>query len=288
MNLPYRPHYINDWLGSSIVRQMCFTAKGIYMELLDLQWTNGVLPENIDELRKICRCSAREWNRFNPFLEQTFPKTALGRQNIRCKNEREKWIKKYEIVRERNLKNGSKGGRPITHWEPTGILDEKPTGICKNNPLGTHWEPNQNQNQNQKQKIPEGEACDLPKPVDNVRPTNPEPLTVCPSDISNKQGDTEIKMPFKGTQVARSGVLNGNRGMIIGSIRKHGSLSDFQKSILNGLETREIEPKEEKIVQLRKNQVIAYRKAIKENRAPELDADVARFEQEALSLLKEI
>ncbi len=107
--LPYRNHYHRDWISSSTIRQMGFAAKGIYTELLDVQWEDGFIPEDPASIMRILHCSEAEWAEFAPFLDKCFPLADDGRQNARCAEERDAAIQKVS----KNRESGKLGGKRL-------------------------------------------------------------------------------------------------------------------------------------------------------------------------------
>lgn len=109
--LPYRNHFHRDWISSSTIRRMSFGAEGIYHALLDIQWEDGFIPEDPEEIKAVLmKAKPQEWASFEPYLEKCFPVTESGRrENPRCAEERAKAIEKVE----QNRANAQKprGGR---------------------------------------------------------------------------------------------------------------------------------------------------------------------------------
>jgi hypothetical protein len=61
-----------DFLASSTVRRMSFTAQGVYRALLDLQWEDGFL-HSYDDAAAILRLTPEEKSAFEPFYDLCFP-----------------------------------------------------------------------------------------------------------------------------------------------------------------------------------------------------------------------
>ena len=61
-----------DFLASSTVRRMSFTAQGVYRALLDLQWEDGFLI-SYDDAAAILRLTPEEKSAFQPFYDLCFP-----------------------------------------------------------------------------------------------------------------------------------------------------------------------------------------------------------------------
>jgi hypothetical protein len=70
--LGYYKWYPRDFLASSTVRRMSFTAQGVYRALLDLQWEDGFL-HSYDDAAAILRLTPEEKSAFEPFYDLCFP-----------------------------------------------------------------------------------------------------------------------------------------------------------------------------------------------------------------------
>ena len=70
--LGYYKWFPRDFLASSTVRRMSFTAQGVYRALLDLQWEDGFL-HSYDDAAAILRLTPEEKSAFEPFYELCFP-----------------------------------------------------------------------------------------------------------------------------------------------------------------------------------------------------------------------
>jgi uncharacterized protein YdaU (DUF1376 family) len=89
------PWYPRDFASST--RGWPVTARGIYRELLDVQWDMGSLPENPRELQMIAGATSLEWKRAWPLLEPKFPVGEGGRRrNARLESHRLKALNTTE------------------------------------------------------------------------------------------------------------------------------------------------------------------------------------------------
>jgi uncharacterized protein YdaU (DUF1376 family) len=100
--LGWYPWYPRDFNTSIAVRSMSLTARGIYRELLDIQWESERLPD-AKRLLSVLQATDKQWEEFAPFLDELFP----NGQNIRLKEMRDLAVEKSRKARE----SGSKGGR---------------------------------------------------------------------------------------------------------------------------------------------------------------------------------
>ena len=76
--LPYYAWFWQDWRANRKVRGLSYIAKGLYRELLDEQWSEGSIPNDIEELADICGCPVRVMRKHWPQLSQFFEKQEDG------------------------------------------------------------------------------------------------------------------------------------------------------------------------------------------------------------------
>jgi len=85
------------WFPSSFMsstRGWPLTAKGIYRELLDVQWEQGGLPADAADLRELVGATPQEWRHW-PRVESKFPLGADGlRRNARLEAHRAKALER--------------------------------------------------------------------------------------------------------------------------------------------------------------------------------------------------
>jgi uncharacterized protein YdaU (DUF1376 family) len=79
--LPMLPWFPRDFLAAT--RGWSVTQKGLYRELLDLQWELGYLPADPSELQRLIQASDDEWHAAWPKCASKFAPTAGGIQNAR-------------------------------------------------------------------------------------------------------------------------------------------------------------------------------------------------------------
>jgi uncharacterized protein YdaU (DUF1376 family) len=104
------PWYPRDFASST--RGWPLIARGLYRELLDVQWDMGSLPAEPGDLRAIIGASPREWSIAWPFVEPKLPLGADGRrQNPRLEQHR---AKAAEI-------GATKQKAAKTRWQPRAI-----------------------------------------------------------------------------------------------------------------------------------------------------------------------
>jgi hypothetical protein len=70
----YYPWYVRDYRSSRKVQRMGYIARGLYRELLDEEFLEGSLPDDIGALADICGCPVRvmerAWKELEPCFQQ--------------------------------------------------------------------------------------------------------------------------------------------------------------------------------------------------------------------------
>lgn len=95
---PMLPWYPANFFAST--RGWPLVAKGLYRELLDVQWEQGSLPASAPELRELIGATAQDWRHW-PRVEPKFPIGADGRRrNARLESHRAKAARKAEKAAE--------------------------------------------------------------------------------------------------------------------------------------------------------------------------------------------
>jgi uncharacterized protein YdaU (DUF1376 family) len=135
-SLPYYTFYPGEFMLSSTVQCMCLVAEGIYRRLLDFQWLEGALDDDVLVLKRLARASDEQWECFAPFLDRCFPLCDDGkRRNPRMAQTKEEADRKTYV----NAANGAKGGRPRSVANRTETENEP-----EPNRSVTENEPNEN------------------------------------------------------------------------------------------------------------------------------------------------
>lgn len=129
------PWYPRDFATSIAVRSMSLVARGIYRELLDIQWEHGCLTD-VERLLNIIQATPEQWQEFAPYLHECFPN---GR-NERLHLLREDAKERKELKRQAGKKSGemrrSKAKKPRQRTEVEQVFN-----FCS-----TQAEPNTNTN----------------------------------------------------------------------------------------------------------------------------------------------
>lgn len=97
--------YPRDWLSDASVRLMGPAGKGLYIDLLSIQWLEGSIPSDMDEIALLVGYSIDTiW----PKVESRFK----GRRDGRVYNRRmDMQRKEYEEIREKKVKAGVESAR---------------------------------------------------------------------------------------------------------------------------------------------------------------------------------
>ena len=66
------PWFIDNWLCSETRTRLSLAARGVYRDLLDLNWKHGTLPLDAISLAKMCAVTLRDFNRVWPELKPLF------------------------------------------------------------------------------------------------------------------------------------------------------------------------------------------------------------------------
>jgi len=122
--LGYYKWYPRDFAMSSIVRRMSVTAKGVYRELLDLQWEDSGVPLTEDDAKAIIHATDEEWAQFSPYFLSCFP----GGKNPILDEQREKSVNAIK----KQSESGKLGGKLAGKGRPKGK-----SGVHKGNDRGT-------------------------------------------------------------------------------------------------------------------------------------------------------
>jgi uncharacterized protein YdaU (DUF1376 family) len=138
--LNYYPHHLGDYAKDT--GHLSLAEHGSYRLLLDHYYsTENPLPGDLEKLCRICRATTKSERAAVAFVVEHFFTLVEGvYRNERCETE----IAKSYAIREKNAKNGLKGGRPKqTPEKPTGFS----VGSVSHNPdkrLPNNQEPRTN------------------------------------------------------------------------------------------------------------------------------------------------
>ncbi|NIM48942.1 MAG: DUF1376 domain-containing protein [Gemmatimonadales bacterium] len=145
----HRPYYRCWWKDLQTdekYRGMTFAERGLYRDLLDLNFSEGSIPADPDKIAAVLRAKPAEVRRLWKAVEPCF-KSVRNRAS-RCSNPRmNREIRWYESLRKAGKKAGKASSRARSQ-RSGGSRDRGTTVQRSSNDRGT----NQNQNQNQNQR----------------------------------------------------------------------------------------------------------------------------------------
>lgn len=129
--------YASDFLTDT--SHMTAEELGIHMRLLCTQWINGSLINDVKVLSRISGCDMRVFKRSWPTVSQKYELVENGETAVEMKmstliNKRlELTRKQQEVFREKQQKNGLKGGRP-RNTKTQALTQIKPKSNPTHNP----------------------------------------------------------------------------------------------------------------------------------------------------------
>jgi uncharacterized protein YdaU (DUF1376 family) len=130
--LPYFQFYVKDWLSSSAVRMMSLAAKGLYIDLLALQWNEGDLPADLTKLAKLAKVNLKVFRRLWPEIETCFPsQDGLTRSNLRMKEDRQNALMKSKCASSSAAKRWSNSGSKEPPKEACERIYERNTNVVR-------------------------------------------------------------------------------------------------------------------------------------------------------------
>src|ERR1700753_2189881 len=86
--LPYYKWFWRDWRGNRKVQRMSWQARGLYRELLDEFWSEGIIPDDLSKLADICGCTLEEMQRFWPEIVACWVRVEGGYSNAKMERQR--------------------------------------------------------------------------------------------------------------------------------------------------------------------------------------------------------
>lgn len=136
--MPFFQFWVDDWIGSSRIRQMPLSARGAYIDLLGHQWQCGQIPDDLATMARMVGATPDEMREAWKYLEDHFPETTPGfRENEKLAEIREATVRRIETAKS----NGQKGGRrpKVDEFEPAETQtkpNRKPRTEPRANPAG--------------------------------------------------------------------------------------------------------------------------------------------------------
>jgi uncharacterized protein YdaU (DUF1376 family) len=79
--LHYYQWFWQDWRSNRRVQQMSYQARGLYRELLDEYWAEGIIPDDLKALAVICACPLQDMEHYWPEIEPRWIRVDDGFRN---------------------------------------------------------------------------------------------------------------------------------------------------------------------------------------------------------------
>jgi uncharacterized protein YdaU (DUF1376 family) len=86
--LPYYKWLWRDWRANRKVQRMSWQARGLYRELLDEFWSEGIIPDDLSRLADICGCSTEEMKTYWPEIVPCWVRVDGGYSNAKMERQR--------------------------------------------------------------------------------------------------------------------------------------------------------------------------------------------------------
>jgi len=138
-SLPFFPFYAADWIGSTRVQLMSAAEEGTFIRLLAFAWRNEGLPENAEQIRRLTKLDADEFNAMWPLVTELFPFDDDGRRrNERQERERVEAKSRHSA----RVSAGSLGAKRRWHGNSNA------NGDAIRLPIANQCEANSNHNHN--------------------------------------------------------------------------------------------------------------------------------------------
>ena len=129
--LPYYKWFWIDYRANRKVQRMSWQARGLYRELLDEFWSEGILPLDLSALAEICGCPLSDFEKFWPEILPCWEETAEGLVNLRMNEQRtEKDLHRVKMAKagqsgafaKLKLANASKSQKPTPELDSKGLV----------------------------------------------------------------------------------------------------------------------------------------------------------------------
>src|SRR5215472_15924032 len=103
--LPYYKWMWRDYRGNRRVQRMSWQARGIFRELLDEAWSEGMIPDDLNELAEIVGCATEAMARYWAEIEPCWRKVDGGYINNKLDRQRTE----MDLRRASNARSGRVG-----------------------------------------------------------------------------------------------------------------------------------------------------------------------------------
>ena len=115
--------YPKDWQSDSRVRRMTYEQRGIYRELLDIQWLEGSLPDDAQQLAEILGCPLFRFEKAWPLIRECFTVRDADQRLLQMRLERQR-LEHLDFIRKQRV-SGRKGAAKRWHrgrdGDPNGL-----------------------------------------------------------------------------------------------------------------------------------------------------------------------
>jgi hypothetical protein len=145
------PWFPRDFATSIAVRSMSLVARGIYRELLDIQWEHGCLTD-VERLLNIIQATPEQWQEFAPYLHECFPNGRNERLNLLREEAKERKESKRLAGKKSGEMRRSKAKKPRQRTEVEQVFNNCPTEAEPNTNTNTYISSKEDMVQKQKRK----------------------------------------------------------------------------------------------------------------------------------------
>lgn len=169
--LPYYKWFWIDYRANRKVRRMSWQARGLYRDLLDEFWSEGIIPDDPAKLSEICECSIEEMKQFWPEIAPCWEAVEGGLINLKMDEQRTR----IDQTRVTNSRNGRKGA--IAKLANAERTPSERQAVAERTPSGRHIAEHEHEHE---QSRAEEKTGPLPPPTPKIDlsppPGNPTPI----------------------------------------------------------------------------------------------------------------
>lgn len=213
---PSYPWYPSDFAGSAKVAVMTLEQEGAYRRLLDHEWQEGSIPDDLEALARICRTTTAHMEKLWKTVRKCFVKNSDEPEtlvNLKLEKIRQEKIQFHA----KQHTNGIKGGRP----KGSGHSNPKETQTL------SQKEPNRNPQPNPTQTQPVTQSITLEKPSHFSFPISQGSSPVSNSNTLNFVRPEEPPGAGERTNQKTPELLQRLWGPVEGYIRKNVTDDEF-------------------------------------------------------------
>ncbi len=126
--------HFDEWIAGTV--GMSLEEEGLYIRLVNIYYSHGGLPSDVNELAKLTHIRPQMFRRLWAKLARKFSETGAKLLQNRCETEMKLAENRLETARS----NGAKGGKPKTYdnraGKSPGIANQQPTTTISVSPNG--------------------------------------------------------------------------------------------------------------------------------------------------------